>query len=146
MLIDLGMLHGISDNGNNRVFGGSFWGGIKITIASTGPVCSGMETMGKKGLQEVAVQNAQKAAYAAKQIAAIAAFSVPFSAPSFNEFVVRGPRPATEVLAGLREKGIIGGLPLSKYYSGRENEFLVCVTEVSSREKIDALVTTLSNG
>jgi len=105
-----------------------------------------METMGKKGLQEVAVQNAQKAAYAAKQIAAIAAFSVPFSAPSFNEFVVRGPRPATEVLAGLREKGIIGGLPLSKYYSGRENEFLVCVTEVSSREKIDALVTTLSNG
>ena len=105
-----------------------------------------METMGKKGLQEVAVQNAQKAACAAKQIAAIAAFSVPFSAPSFNEFVVRGPRPATEVLAGLREKGIIGGLPLSKYYSGRENEFLVCVTEVSSREKIDALVTTLSNG
>jgi len=105
-----------------------------------------METMGKKGLQEVAVQNAQKAAYAAKQIAAIAAFSVPFSAPSFNEFVVRGPRPATEVLAGLREKGIIGGLPLSKYYSGRENEFLVCVTEVSSREKIDALVTTMSNG
>jgi len=105
-----------------------------------------METMGKKGLQEVAVQNAQKSAYAAKQIAAIAAFSVPFSAPSFNEFVVRGPRPATEVLAGLREKGIIGGLPLSKYYSGRENEFLVCVTEVSSREKIDALVTTLSNG
>jgi glycine dehydrogenase subunit 1 len=105
-----------------------------------------METMGKKGLQEVAVQNAQKAAYAAKQIAAIAAFSVPFSAPSFNEFVVRGPRPATEVLAGLREKGIIGGLPLSKYYSGRENEFSVCVTEVNSREKIDALVTTLSNG
>ena len=103
-----------------------------------------METMGKKGLQEVAMQNAQKAAYACKEIAALDGFSIPFSAPKFNEFVVRGPRSAAEVLAGLREKGIIGGLPLSKYYSGRENEFLVCVTEVNSREKIDALVSSLS--
>ena len=103
-----------------------------------------METMGKKGLQEVAMQNAQKAAYACKEIAALDGFSIPFSTPKFNEFIVRGPRPAAEVLAGLREKGIIGGLPLSKYYSGRENEFLVCVTEVNSREKIDALVSTLA--
>jgi len=105
-----------------------------------------METMGKKGLQEVAMQNAQKAAYAAKEIAALDGFSIPFSAPRFNEFVVRGPRPAAEVLAVLREKGIIGGLPLSKYYPGLENEFLVCITEVNSREKIDALVTSLSKG
>ncbi|MEP6923765.1 MAG: aminomethyl-transferring glycine dehydrogenase subunit GcvPA, partial [Pyrinomonadaceae bacterium] len=46
-----------------------------------------METMGKKGLQEVAVQNAQKAAYAAKKIVALDGFSLPFSAPRFNEFV-----------------------------------------------------------
>src|SRR6187397_288259 len=61
-----------------------------------------METMGKKGLQEVAVQNAQKAAYAAKQIAAVEGYSIPFSAARFNEFVVRGPRAATEVLEKLR--------------------------------------------
>src|SRR6476469_8007751 len=53
-----------------------------------------METMGKKGLQEVAMQNAQKAAYAAKQIASVDDYSLPFSSPVFNEFVVRGPRPA----------------------------------------------------
>jgi glycine dehydrogenase subunit 1 len=103
-----------------------------------------METMGKKGLQEVAEQNAQKAAYAKKQIAAIDGYSIPFSSPTFNEFVVRGPRPATEVLEMVRENGTIGGLALSKYYSGHDNDFLVCVTETNSREHIDKLVSALS--
>jgi glycine dehydrogenase subunit 1 len=103
-----------------------------------------METMGKKGLQEVAEQNAQKAAYAKKQIAAIDGYSIPFSSPTFNEFVARGPRPATEILEMVRENGIIGGLALSKYYSGHDNDFLVCVTETNSREQIDKLVSGLS--
>ena len=104
-----------------------------------------METMGKKGLQEVAMQNAQKAAYAAKQIAAIDGYSLPFSAPRFNEFVVRGDRPATEILEKLRTgPGIIGGLALLKYYEGHKNDFLVCVTETNTREQIDGLVGGLS--
>lgn len=104
-----------------------------------------METMGKKGLQEVAMQNAQKAAYAAKQIAAVDGFEIAFSAPVFNEFVVRGPQPATEVLENLRTgSGIIGGLALSKYYGGHENDFLVCVTETNPRSQIDDLVAGLA--
>jgi len=104
-----------------------------------------METMGKKGLQEVAIQNVQKAAYAKKQIERIDGYSIPFAAPTFNEFVVRGRRPATEVLEKLRnENGVIGGLALSKYYDRHENDFLVCVTETSRRETIDDLVNNLS--
>ena len=103
-----------------------------------------METMGKQGIKEVAEQNAKKAAYAKKAIAAIDGFSIPFSSPTFNEFVVRGPRPATEILETARQKGIIGGLALSKYYSARENDFLVCVTETCSRENIDKLVRALT--
>ncbi|MBS1798063.1 MAG: aminomethyl-transferring glycine dehydrogenase subunit GcvPA, partial [Acidobacteria bacterium] len=100
-----------------------------------------MESMGKKGLQEVAVQNAQKAAYAKKRIAALDGFSIPFAAPTFNEFVVRGPRNANEVLERLRtEKGVIGGLALSKYYKGSENDFLVCVTETNTKAQIEELV------
>jgi glycine dehydrogenase subunit 1 len=103
-----------------------------------------METMGKKGLQEVAMQNAQKAAYAAKQIAAIEGFSVPFSAPTFNEFVVRGSKPAAEILENVRTNNdLVGGLALSKYYGGHDNDFLVCVTETNSRQQIDALVSAL---
>ena len=104
-----------------------------------------IETMGKKGLQEVAAQNAQKASYAARKISEVPGFEIAFSAPTFNEFVVRGPRPATEVLDLVRNKhGIIGGLPLSRYFDGRPNEFLVCVTETMPRESIDKLVEALA--
>lgn len=103
-----------------------------------------MEAMGKQGLAEVAEQNLQKAAYAKKKIAAVEGFSIPFSAPTFNEFVVRGPKPATEILESVREKGIVGGLALSKYYGGHDNDFLVCVTETNTREQMDNLVSALS--
>jgi glycine dehydrogenase subunit 1 len=103
-----------------------------------------METMGKKGLQEVAMQNAQKAAYAAKQIAAVEGYSLPFSAPTFNEFVVRGPRSAEETLDAIRNQdGIIGGLALGKYYADRASDFLVTVTETNSKVQIDSLVAAL---
>jgi glycine dehydrogenase subunit 1 len=99
-----------------------------------------METMGRRGLQEVAVQNAQKAAYAARKIAAVEGFSIPFSAPRFNEFVVRAPRRADEILNRLlNDKGIVGGLALSRYFAEQPNDFLVCVTEINTREQIDRL-------
>ncbi|MBX3300140.1 MAG: aminomethyl-transferring glycine dehydrogenase subunit GcvPA [Acidobacteria bacterium] len=102
-----------------------------------------MEAMGKKGLEEVAEQNAQKAAYAKSQIALLDGYSIPFSSPTFNEFVVRGPRSAAEVLESVREKGIVGGLALAKYYGGHDNDFLVCVTETNSRDQIERLLAAL---
>jgi glycine dehydrogenase subunit 1 len=100
-----------------------------------------LETMGKRGLQEVAWQNAQKAAYAAKKIAALEGYSLPYSAPRFNEFVARGPRNAQETLQRLAaEHNITGGLALSRYFGGMPNDFLVCVTETNSRAQIEALI------
>ncbi len=104
-----------------------------------------LETMGRRGLQEVAQQCAQKTAYAAKQIAALEGFSIPFTGPGFNEFVVRAPVAAKELLARLAaERNITGGLPLSRYFKDRQNDFLVCVTEMNSRADIDALVAGLA--
>ncbi len=103
-----------------------------------------MEAMGKKGLKEVAEQNAQKAAYAKRKISASVGYSIPFSAPTFNEFVVRGSGSAVETLEKLRGNGIIGGLALSKYYIDRPDEFLVCVTETASRSNIDKFVDSLN--
>jgi glycine dehydrogenase subunit 1 len=108
-----------------------------------------LETMGRRGLQEVATQCAQKTAYAAKRIAELDGFSIPFTGPRFNEFVVRAPAAAKDLLARLAsERNITGGLPLSRYYPDRPNEFLVCVTEMNSRADMDALVdglTTITN-
>ena len=103
-----------------------------------------MTTMGRRGLQEVAMQCAQKARYAARQIAAIDGFTLPFSAPVFNEFVVRAPVAAEGLLRRLaNERNITGGLALSRYDSDRPNDFLVCVTELNPRSEIDALVAGL---
>jgi len=105
-----------------------------------------LETMGRRGLQEVAVQCAQKAAYAAKRIGELDGFSVPFTAPRFDEFVVRAPVAATGLLSRLAaERNISGGFALSRYYPDRPNEFLVCVTEMNSRAQIDALVEGLAS-
>ena len=100
-----------------------------------------METMGRRGIEETAQQCAQKAAYAARRISELEGYSLPYSAPRFNEFVVRAPSNAGELLARLAtEKNITGGLALSRYYEGRDTDFLVCVTETNSRAEIDSLV------
>ncbi|HZE72230.1 MAG TPA: aminomethyl-transferring glycine dehydrogenase subunit GcvPA [Pyrinomonadaceae bacterium] len=100
-----------------------------------------METMGRKGIQEVAQQCAQKTAYAARRIGELDGFSLRFSGPRFNEFVVRGPAEATSQLRRLaRDRAIDGGIALSRFYPDCENDFLVCVTEINSREQIDSLV------
>lgn len=104
-----------------------------------------METMGRRGLQEVAVQCAQKADYTARRIAEIEGFSLPFSAPRFNEFVVRAPVSAAELLSRLAsERNIVGGKALSHYFSDRPNDFLVCVTEINTRAEIDSFVEGLA--
>lgn len=105
-----------------------------------------LETMGRRGIQEAAHQCLQKAAYAASRIASLEGFSLPFSGPRFNEFVVRGPLDAGELLARLgKEKGIEGGIPLWRFFSDQPNDFLVCVTEINSREEIDSLVDGLQS-
>ena len=105
-----------------------------------------LETMGRKGIQEVAHQCVQKAAYAARKISALPGFSLPFTGARFNEFVVRAPINAVDLLSKLgTEKGIDGGLALSRFLPGHQNDILVCVTETNTREQIDALVAGLSS-
>jgi len=100
-----------------------------------------LETMGRRGVQEAAHQCAQKSAYAARAIAKVKGYSLPFSGPCFNEFVVRGPIKSVELLSRLgKEKGIDAGIALSQFMPDRPNDFVVCVTETNSRAQIDALV------
>ena len=105
-----------------------------------------LETMGRRGVQEAAFQCAQKAHCAGREIAKLEGFSLPFSAPFFNEFVVSAPLAAASLLKQLaREKGIDGGIALSRFDPSRPNDFLVCVTETNTREQIDALVEGLTD-
>ncbi|HEX5734999.1 MAG TPA: aminomethyl-transferring glycine dehydrogenase subunit GcvPA [Blastocatellia bacterium] len=103
-----------------------------------------LATMGRRGVQEVARQNLQKAHYAAARIAGLDGFSLKISAPFFNEFVVACPRPATEVMQALLDKKIIGGVALANYYPEMSDALLVCVTETARKSAIDDLVSALA--
>jgi glycine dehydrogenase subunit 1 len=65
--------------------------------------------------------------------------------PFFQEFAVRCPAPVQAINGYLLEEwGIIGGYDLGRDYPHLENHMLLCVTEVISREEIDALVDALA--
>jgi len=58
---------------------------------------------------------------------------------------VRGPIPASDLLRTLATKAQIdGGISLSRFYNDRPNDFLVCVTELNTRQQIDSLIAGLT--
>jgi glycine dehydrogenase subunit 1 len=96
-----------------------------------------LSLMGKTGLREVAAQCLQKSAYLKKKLSAISGVEFPFSGPTFNEFLVRTPRAAREVLGELAKKKILGGVPIGRYYDDHPNDFLVAATELNTKEQMD---------
>jgi glycine dehydrogenase subunit 1 len=103
-----------------------------------------LSLMGKGGLRQVAELSLQKAHYAFEQITALPGYEPVFSGPFFQEFAIRCPEdPAPLNKRLLDEAGIIGGLPLGPYYSGLENVVLFCVTEMRTKDEIDALIAAL---
>jgi glycine cleavage system P protein (glycine dehydrogenase) subunit 1 len=101
-----------------------------------------MSLLGKHGLREVAVQSHAKTEYLKTKIAAIPGYRLPFSGPTFNEFVVEAPRPAAPLLTELARGGILAGVALSRY-GGPANQFLVAATEMNTREEMDRLASAL---
>jgi glycine dehydrogenase subunit 1 len=102
-----------------------------------------MSLLGKSGLKQAATLSYQKAHYAADQIDVIPGYQVDRSRPFFNEFVVRCPRPVSEINGVLIQNGIIGGYSLGKSYPSLKDHMLVCATEMNTRAEIDNLVEVL---
>ncbi len=104
--------------------------------------CIHLATLGRAGLREVAKQSYDKAHYAASRIAELSGYRVK-NVRFFREFLVETPIPAADIVRTLNAKGIMPGLALSRYYSDRSNELLVCVTEMNTKTQIDRLVAAL---
>lgn len=102
-----------------------------------------LSAMGKHGLRQAAELCYHRAHYAADRIDDLLGYSVDRTQPFFHEFVVKVPRPVSEINARLSEKGIIGGLDLGAEYAHLPNRMLLCVTEMNSKTEIDALVNAL---
>ena len=99
-----------------------------------------LATMGKKGYQEVAMQNMQKSHYAYKKFDESKNFAPVFKGKFFNEFVVKSPMPVDELNEKLLENKILGGYDLGKDYEELKGCVLMCVTEKRTAKEIDNLV------
>jgi glycine dehydrogenase subunit 1 len=103
-----------------------------------------MALMGKSGLSKVAEVCTQRAHYAQKQVTALAGFEECFSSPFFNEFTIQCPHPPKQINTALLARNILGGVDMGYWYPDLENSMLLCVTEMNTREDIDAFVAALS--
>jgi glycine dehydrogenase subunit 1 len=102
-----------------------------------------LAVMGKQGLRELALLNLKKIDYLKNKLSKVKGFELRFNADTFNEFVLKCPRPANEVRDALLEYKIIAGLPLGEYYEELTDSLLICTTEVNTVEAIDHLTQKL---
>ena len=102
-----------------------------------------MSLLGKTGFRQVANLCYQRAHYAANTVAKLPGFSITDPSPFFHEFVVKCPRPASEINAHLLEHDILGGYDLGQLNPSLSNYMLIAVTEMTSKDDIDLLAEVL---
>ena len=96
--------------------------------------------MGPQGLREVADLCYHKAHYLARRLAALPGFDLVNRGEFFHEFVVQTPIAPSEINRRLLAAGIMGGLDVSDQ---APNGWLLCCTEVSTKDEMDRLVAEL---
>lgn len=98
-----------------------------------------MASLGGTGIRELARLNHDKAEYLKAELKK-AGFAITFDSATFNEFVVEFPESFQATYERLLEKKIVPGISLAPYYPELANHYLLCVTEIMSKEDMDVLV------
>jgi glycine dehydrogenase subunit 1 len=96
-----------------------------------------LSCFGKEGLRELGMMNLSKSEYAKKVALQNRGTRLPFSSPTFNEFVLEIEGDPEKVLKELRKEEILGGLSLAKFYPELDHHLLITVTEMIRKEEID---------
>jgi len=105
-----------------------------------------LSLLGPRGLRDTAELCLQKTHYAASQFTDQERFALPFSRPTFKEFVVRDrDGNVADLLASAQEVGYLAGVPLERWYPELHDCFLVAVTEKRTKSQIDGLIRSLTN-
>ncbi len=92
-----------------------------------------MTLLGGVGLRRLARVNHANAVQLADRLGAIPGVEI-VNAHFFNEFTLRTPRPAAELIEALARRGVIGGLPVSRLLpgAGLDDCVIVASTEVNT--------------
>jgi glycine dehydrogenase subunit 1 len=105
-----------------------------------------MFVRGGRKLEELAKENYQKAHEVAERINELEGYEAPyFDGIFFNEFTVKVPNEAEEVVKKASEKDVLPGISLNKKDRFEElpSTILTAVTEMNDEEEIDSLIQTL---
>jgi glycine dehydrogenase subunit 1 len=104
-----------------------------------------MTLLGETGLRRLAKANHANAVALAERLADTPGVSV-LNNHFFNEFTLRTPRPAAEVIDALAQRGIIGGLPVSRLLpkDGLDDLIVVASTETNSEDDRTAYAAALA--
>src|SRR6266704_4097995 len=103
-----------------------------------------LSVQGSNGLRRVAAENIRRARELAKAIDAIDGFEAPlFHGAHFNEFVVRRKKGYAGVHRALLEKGIHGGLPLTRQLPELSDAALFATTGRHTPEAVGRLLGAL---
>jgi glycine dehydrogenase subunit 1 len=104
-----------------------------------------MTLLGGAGLAKLARINHTRARRTREALAAIPGVEV-LTPRFFNEFAVRLPKPALEVVDALAARGVLAGTPFSRLDpgAGLDDVLLVCATETTLPEDIEALAKALA--
>ena len=95
-----------------------------------------MTLLGEKGLKQMAVINHETACSLADALDAIDGVEV-LNDAFFNEFAVRLPKNANDVVDALAKVGVLAGVPASRLFPGQfEDVLLVAATEINTDEDI----------
>ncbi|WP_417477602.1 aminomethyl-transferring glycine dehydrogenase subunit GcvPA [Maricaulis sp.] len=91
-----------------------------------------MTLLGEAGLRTLARLNHETACELADRLGSIEGVEV-LNSSFFNEFTLRLPKPAAEVVEELARIGVLGGVPASRLYPGQfEDLLLVTATETNT--------------
>jgi len=104
-----------------------------------------LSLVGREGFLDVGRQCMDRASYAYHKLTQIDGVEPAFNRRFFNEFAVRLPKDATEVVSALVDLGIAVGFPVGRYYKGMENVLLLSFTEKRTKEEIDIMVAKLES-
>lgn len=91
-----------------------------------------MSLTGPEGLRRIAAQSHANTLDLVEQLEKAGGVKRTFSGPTFHETVLTLPKPTAEVLAKLKQKGILGGFDLHAHYPELGNALLVCATETKT--------------
>jgi glycine dehydrogenase subunit 1 len=95
-----------------------------------------MASVGGSGIRKLAQLNHDKSEYVKNGLKA-KGVRIPFSAPTFNEFVVQFENGFSKKYEKLFQEKIIPGLPLSGFYPELKDHYLICVTETKGKADLD---------